>query len=298
MVSQQFRQFVEETLVQASALTPLQRPSDEEFTAVRQKEQEDRASLHASVPLLQLGGLECVDVTAEGVSGDKVILYFHGGGYIYLTAQSCYPALLSLSKVCNARCIAPNYRRAPESPYPAALEDAVASYRALLDTGLRSDQVVFSGDSAGGGLALLTALAAIEQGLPAPAAIAAFSPWTDLTISGASADAVDDPVVDGAGLRWMAECYLAGADPRDPLASPLYTAPEQLAALPPTLIQVGSREALLDDARRFAVKAQQVNSKVEIIEHQDFVHMWMIYMPDFPETILSFQRVRDFINRC
>jgi monoterpene epsilon-lactone hydrolase len=124
-----------------------------------------------------------------------------------------------------------------------------------------------------------------------------FSPWTDLAVEGRSAELVDDPVVDGAGLRMMADTYLNGADARDPLASPLYASDDELAALPPLLIQVGTRESLLDDSRRFVTRAKTIAADVEYVEYDGVIHMWMVMAPDLPESRDAFGKAADFLNR-
>jgi epsilon-lactone hydrolase len=201
-----------------------------------------------------------------------------------------------MAKRCCMQMVAPDYRRAPEFPFPAAVDDAVAVFRALLDDGVRNTDIVFAGDSAGGGLALACMLAARRTGLPAPAAGILFSPWTDLAVEGPSTDAADDPVVNGAGLRAMAGAYLNGGDPREPLASPLYASDDELASLPPLLVQVGTRESLLDDSRRFVIRAKAGGARVDYVEHPDVIHMWMVMAPDLPESRQAFDAAADFLS--
>jgi monoterpene epsilon-lactone hydrolase len=166
-----------------------------------------------------------------------------------------------------------------------------------LDGGTASTDIVIAGDSAGGGLALACMLAARRNGLPVPAAGILFSPWTDLAVEGSSAELADDPVVDGAGLRVMAGAYLNGADARDPLASPLYASDDELAALPPLLIQVGTRESLLDDSRRFVIRAKASGADVEYVEYPGVVHMWMVMAPELPESVEAFDAAAEFLAK-
>jgi acetyl esterase/lipase len=147
-----------------------------------------------------------------------------------------------------------DYRLAPENPFPAAVDDALAVYRGLLDRGIPAEAITVSGESAGGGLALALLIAIKDAGLPQPAAAAVLSPWADLTQSGRSYEtkAAVDPALTRQALSTRADNYLAGADPRSPLASPLFA---DLRGLPPLLIQAGTYEILLDDAVRLAAKA-------------------------------------------
>jgi epsilon-lactone hydrolase len=131
----------------------------------------------------------------------------------------------------------------------------------------------------------------------APAAGIVFSPWTDLAVTGSSADAADDPVVNGAGLRVMADAYLSGGDAREPLASPLYASDYELASFPTLLVQVGTWESLLDDSRRFVTRAKASGARVEYIEHSDVIHMWMVMAPDLPEPRQAFDAAADFLSR-
>jgi epsilon-lactone hydrolase len=241
------------------------------------------------------GGVDCVRLDA-GARG-RTAIYFHGGGYVYTRAADALGAIAVLAKRCELQIVAPDYRRAPEFPFPAAVDDAVAVYRGLLDDGVRNTDIVFAGDSAGGGLALACMLAARRSGLPAPAAGILFSPWTDLAVEGLSAEAADDPVVNGAGLRAMAGAYLNGGDPREPLASPLYASDDELASLPPLLVQVGTRESLLDDSRRFVIRAKASGARVDYVEHPDIIHMWIVMAPDLPESRQAFDAAVDFLSR-
>jgi monoterpene epsilon-lactone hydrolase len=138
------------------------------------------------------------------------VVYFHGGGYLWMTSQTYLPVLVAVSRATGTRCIGVHYRRAPEHRFPAAVDDAVTAYRWLLEQGNDPSRVAFVGDSAGGGLLLAGLIALRHQGVALPAAAVCFSPWTDLTVSGPSADSTDDPVVSGVALRMMATAYLGG----------------------------------------------------------------------------------------
>jgi epsilon-lactone hydrolase len=222
----------------------------------------------------------------------RTVVYFHGGGYIWMTPHSHLRVLVAISRVTGARCVGVHYRRAPEHPFPAAVDDAVAAYRWLLDQGSAAGSIAFAGDSAGGGLLLAALVALRDQGIALPAAAVSFSPWTDLTVSGPSAALADDPVVSGNALRMMADAYLGGSDPTSALASPLYA---DLGGLPPLQIQVGSREALLDDARRFAERARQAGVDVTYVEHPGVIHMWIVFGPEIPESRVAFSLLASFL---
>jgi acetyl esterase/lipase len=240
------------------------------------------------------GGVPALLVDAQDPPAARTILFLHGGGFIFLTAAHFAPVLAEIARVTGCRVLGLDYRRAPEHPFPAPLEDALAAYRWLLGQGANPGAVALAGDSAGGGLVLSTLMAIRDQGLPAPAAGLSISPWTDLTTSGASAETVDDPVVSAGGLRMMAETYLAGHDPRDPYASPLFG---DLSGLPPLLVQVGTREALLDDSRRLASRAREAGADLTLVELPDVAHMWIYYDPQMPESQQAFAAMGAFFRR-
>jgi acetyl esterase/lipase len=267
-----------------SGATPSVLPPAKHLQAMRQA---DAAAPLAPLPgfratMIRHAGRPALEVAMEGADTKITVLYFHGGGYIFMSPRAFARVLAGIAKAGGCRCLAPDYRKAPEKPFPAALEDAIAAYRALLAEGVQPASIVLAGDSAGGGLALAATLELLKNGLPAPAAVTVISPWTDLTISGASAFDADDPVVGPAALDMMARTYLHGANPRDARASPLYA--DNLAALPPTLIVVGTREALLDDSRRFLGKARAAGAPIRLSEYDGVAHMWTFYDPTMPEA--------------
>ena len=191
---------------------------------------------------------------AYGATVDRALLYLHGGGYI-VGGPSTHAALAAgLARRAGVRAVLPEYRLAPEHPFPAAVEDALRAYRELVAEVGDADRVVLAGDSAGGGLALATVLAARDEGLPGPSAIAVLSPWVDLTGSGESMRTRRgiDPIFQPADIEGYAVHYLGDGDRRAPLASPLFA---DLHGFPPLLIHVGSNELLLDDAVRLAGRA-------------------------------------------
>ena len=296
MASAEHDQFVAALSAVGAVLTPTAAPSAEALQRLRESENAAGVVTPAGTDVVscRYGDVDCLRLGAG--EHRRTVVYFHGGGYVYTRAADALPAIAALTNRCELEAVAPEYRRAPESPFPAAVEDAVAVYRALLDGGLPSTDIVIAGDSAGGGLALACILAARRAGLPAPGAGIVFSPWTDLAVEGFSADAADDPVVSGAGLRIMADVYLNGDDARQPLASPLYAADDELAALPPLLVQVGTREALLDDSSRFVARVRAAGGCVTYIEYQNVVHMWMVMAPELPESQRAFDAAARFLE--
>jgi epsilon-lactone hydrolase len=297
MPSAEHEQFVASIATAGSALTPTALPSSEALQEMRAFEATAGFTTPdgTTVTECRYGGVGCLLLDA-GERG-RTAIYFHGGGYVYTRAADALGAIAPLAKRCNLLVVAPDYRRAPEFPFPAAVDDAVAVYRALLADGIASTDIVFAGDSAGAGLALACMLAARREGLPVPAAGILFSPWTDLAVEGPSADRAADPVVDGAGLRVMAGAYLNGRDSRNPLASPLYASDGELADLPKLLIQVGTRESLLDDSRRFVARAKASGRGVEYTEYPGVIHMWVVMAPELPESRQAFDAAAVFLSR-
>jgi epsilon-lactone hydrolase len=274
--------------------TPETLPSDETFRAMRAAENSSPLPPVEGFTLssMEAGGVPLLSVTPDDHVPVRTVVYFHGGGYLWMTPQSHLPVLVAISRATGARCVGVHYRRAPEHRFPAAVDDAVTAYRWLLDQGNAPERVGFAGDSAGGGLLLAALVALRDQGNELPAAAVCFSPWTDLTVSGPSAAMADDPVVSGHALRMMAGAYLGGSDPRSALASPLYA---NLSGLPPLQIQVGSREALLDDARRFAERARQGGVDVTYVEHPGVIHMWIVFGPEIPESRAALSLLASFL---
>ncbi|WP_327090194.1 alpha/beta hydrolase [Nonomuraea sp. NBC_01738] len=198
-----------------------------------------------------LGGRPAVEFEVADPGSGRVVLFLHGGGYMIGSPRTHLALAGQLALRARTRLVSLDYRLAPEHPFPAAVEDGLAAYRELVE---RGEDVVLAGDSAGGGLAIATLVTAREAGLPMPAAVAVFSPWTDLTLSGASIDGKDgaDPIFVRADLEFYRTHYLGDQDPAAPTASPALA---DLTGLPPLLVQAGSNEVLLDDAVALAARA-------------------------------------------
>lgn len=221
-------------------------------------------------------------ISAPGADPSRCIYYLHGGGYVIGSVNTHRVLGYDLSKASGARVLSMDYRLAPEHPFPAGLEDAVAGYQWLLDSGVKPEHVVIAGDSAGGGLTVATLLALRDRGIALPAAAVCFSPWVDLLGEGASmaTRAAVDPMVQKEALVWYTGLYMAGGDPKDPLASPLHA---DLSGLPPTLIQVGDAETLLDDSTRLAEKMKAAGVEVELEVWDRMIHVWQLFAPILSE---------------
>jgi epsilon-lactone hydrolase len=210
-----------------------------------------------------LGGRPALRVSPDGRAASGTLLYLHGGSHVVGSPRTALGLTAGLVVRTGIPGISLDYRLAPEHPFPADVEDVVAAYRELLEQGRAAESIAFAGDSAGGGLAITGALAARDAGLPMPAAIVAFSPGVDATRAGQSmvTKAEADPLLDRASLDRMSSLYVVDHDRSTPLLSPAVTA--DLAGLPPMLVQVGTNEMLLDDARRLALRAS--DAEVDVV---------------------------------
>ena len=259
------------------------------------------ATAAATVTPVDANGVPGEWVTVAESDPNRRVLYFHGGGYVFGSP-------LTHRRLCEdiawaGRCAVLNldYRLAPEHPFPAALEDAISGLRFIRANGpdgeSAPESTFVAGDSAGGGLALATLLAARDQGIEQPQAAVAISPWTDLANSGESVTSLvdDDPQKNSVPmLENLSRQYLGGADPRNPLASPLYA---DFAGLPPLLIQVGGAEMLLSDTTRVAECARSAG--VDVVEEvwDEMFHVWHLYAPLLPEGQQAVERIGEFINQ-
>jgi acetyl esterase/lipase len=250
----------------------------------------------ASFERVNAGGVPAEWVSAEGSAADRAVLYLHGGGYIIGSVRTHRVLMAGLSKASGARVLGLEYRLAPEHPFPAPVEDAVAAYRWLLAEGYDAANIAVAGDSAGGGLTVSVMVQLRYLGLPMPGAAVCFSPWVDLEGVGESMDtnAEIDPMVQREGLSFMAEVYLGGCNPRAPLAAPLYA---DLQGLPPTLIQVGSAETLLDDSTRLADRTRAAGVDVRLDVWEDMIHVWQLFAPMLPEGWEALAQAGEFIER-
>ena len=240
------------------------------------------------------GGVPGAFISAPGVDDSRCVYYLHGGGYVIGSVVTHRVLAYDLSKAPGVRVLSIDYRLAPEHPFPAGLEDSIAGYQWLLQSGVAPEHVVIAGDSAGGGLAVATLLALRDRGIPLPAAAVCFSPWVDLESTGdsMSSRADVDPMVQKDGLLWYTGLYMAGGDPRDPLASPLHGA---LSGLPSMLIQVGDCETLLDDSTRLAASLRAAGGTIELEVWDRMIHVWQLFAPILSEGRAAIDKAGAFI---
>ena len=245
--------------------------------------------------VLDAGGVPAALVVTRASRRDRHILYLHGGGFVTGSSSLYRHLTWRLAAAARARLLSVDYRLAPEHPFPAALEDAVAAYRWLLADGADSERVAVMGDSAGGNLTFAMLLKLRDEGLPLPAAAVGLSPWLDLALTGPSLElhAEADPLLNAEEAPKLVEYYLAGADPRTPHASPLYGDP---AGLPPTLLQVGSDEILRDDAVRMAAKLRAAGCHVELEIWPRMPHVWHLFAPVMPEARQAIEHIGTFLQ--
>ncbi len=241
------------------------------------------------------GGVPAEWVRIEGGEDKRVVLYFHGGGYCLGTAETHRDLVARLCRVSGARALSVDYRLAPEHPFPAALDDAVASYRWLRGQGVASQSIVVAGDSAGGGLSLGLLLALRDAGDALPAAAVVMSPVTDQAKEGASmrTKAALDPMVQAESSAANARRYIGSGDYKAPLVSPLYG---DLRGLPPMYILVGTSEVLMDDSTRFAEKAKAASVDVEFEIWDEMIHIWP-YFANLPEARQAVDKMGAYIKR-
>jgi acetyl esterase/lipase len=241
-----------------------------------------------------LGGVPASLVWQDRTPGSRQVLFLHGGGYGAGSPALYRHITWRFAEAAGAPVVAPDYRLAPEHPFPAALDDALAVWRACVASGADPDRSAFVGDSAGGGLALALALRLRDEGGPLPGAIVAISPWTDLAVTGDSCrPGAHDPMLNANDLAPFAAQYLAGTDARTPYASPLYG---NARGLPPTLIQVGSDEILLDDSVRMAERMRKERCDVTLEVWPRMLHVWHALAPFLPEAGQAIERIGAFIR--
>lgn len=207
---------------------------------------------------------------------NRIVMYMHGGGYVYGSVTSHRHLASEIGRAVGARALAVDYRLAPENPFPAAIDDTVCVFKALIEGGVDPRLIAFAGDSAGGGLAIATMIALRDAGIPQPSCAWLLSPFTDMEATGRSyaEKNLEDPAVAKSTIEFVAEAYLNGSDPRTPLASPIHA---DLRGIAPLLIFVGASEVLLDDSVELArvAGASHVRTRLEI--WPNMVHIWPSY---------------------
>ena len=241
------------------------------------------------------GGVSAEWITAANARADRFVLYLHGGGFVMASVDTHRGLMGRISRSTEARVLGVNYRLAPEFRFPAALEDAAAAYRWLIENGAKASDIVIAGDSAGGGLSLSTLVALRDAADSMPAAAVCLSPWVDMEATGDSmtTKAAIDPVVQREGLLNNAKLYLGNGDRRAPLVSPLYA---DLTDLPPLLIQVGESEVLLDDSKRLAERAKRCGVDVSLEVWPEMIHVWQLFAAVLPEAQQAIDHIGAFIR--
>ncbi len=254
----------------------------------------------ADVEVLRLspGGVPVDRLRAPDGRDSHHLVYFHGGGYVGSTPENHREVVARIARASRTTAWNVGYRIAPEDPFPAAPQDSIAAYIGLVESEqINPERTVLAGDSAGGGLVVATMMGLRDQSYPLPAGGVCFSPWFDLACTGESitTNADYDINVREKGLRRCADLYLAGHDPKDPMASPLYG---DLKGLPPMLIQVATTEILFSDAARFAAKAEASGVDVCLEPWHHSFHFWHGFTPAFKKGQVATERAAEFINAC
>jgi acetyl esterase/lipase len=248
-----------------------------------------------TVTAAALGGVPTAEITVDGIEPRHVVLYFHGGVYVMSDAFLAAGLASAVGRRTHAKVISVDYRLAPEHPYPAAVDDALAAYEALLDNGVAPSDIVFAGESAGGGLAIATLVNARDHGLPLPAAALVMSPYVDLTLAGTTMEtkAEADPLLSQELLQARVRDYTAGQDAALPLISPVFA---DLSGLPPLIIQAGSHEVLLDDAIRLAQQAATADVQVALDITPRVPHVFQAYSPILDEAAAALDRAGQLLS--
>ena len=246
------------------------------------------------VESVDINGVYAEWIYVADADNEKVILYLHGGGYVVGSTVPYRRLCASLSQSAKARVLIPEYRLAPEHPFPAGLEDAVAAYNWLLVQGVDAKNIVIAGDSAGGGLSLATILSLRDAGQPLPAGLVCISPWADLTQSGKShhTNAKSEVILLTESLDLWASAYADESELRNPLVSPVFA---DFSGFPPLLIQAGSDEILLDDSIQLAEKAKAAGVDVTLSIYEGMWHVWHTVEP-LRECREAFEEIGAFVN--
>ena len=254
---------------------------------------EPDAVTYASV---SANGVPALWVTPQGAEPTRTMLYLHGGGYVIGSSATHRKMVGHLAKAAGCRALVVDYRLAPEHPHPAAVQDAVAAYRFLLEQGNAPSAMVVAGDSAGGGLTVALLVSLRDAGVTLPAAAMALSPWVDLEGTGESVTtrAEVDLMVTPALTKVMTDLYMGGQDLRQPTASPLYA---DLRGLPPLYVQVGDEETLLDDSTRLVARARAAGVEASLDVFPEMWHVFQLFAGFLPEADDAVVRLGAFARR-
>jgi epsilon-lactone hydrolase len=248
-----------------------------------------------TVTAAALAGVPTAEITVAGIEPRHVVLYFHGGVYVMSDAFLAAGLASEVGRRTHAKVISVDYRLAPEHPYPAAVDDALAAYEALLDNGIAPSDIAFAGESAGGGLAIATLVNARDHGLPLPAAAFVMSPYADLTLAGTTLETKRelDPLLSREALQARVPDYTSGQDPALALISPIFA---DLSGLPPLIVQAGSHEVLLDDAIRLAGQAASADVEVTLGITPRVPHVFQAYSPLLDEAATALDRAGQLLS--
>jgi acetyl esterase/lipase len=248
-----------------------------------------------TVTAAALGGVPTAEITVDGIEPRHVVLYFHGGVYVIGDAFLAADLASQVGRRTHAKVISVDYRLAPEHPYPAAVDDALAAYEALLANGIAPSDIAFAGESAGGGLAIATLVNARDRGLPLPAAAFVMSPYVDLTLAGTTMQTRSevDPLLSREALEARVTDYTSGQDAALGLISPLFA---DLSGLPPLIIQAGTHEVLLDDAVRLAGRAAGADVQVTLDITPQVPHVFQAYYPILDEAAAALDRAGQLLS--
>jgi len=250
-----------------------------------------------STHAVDMGGIPGMVVVPDELKGNRILFYIHGGGYVggspagYLGLASHFAIQL------GAKVFLPDYRLAPEHPFPIPIDDTLDAYRWLLDQGHDPKSIVFAGDSAGGAMVVSVMVKARNAGLPLPAGGAALSPWANLEHTGASIDNRDglDPQASREGLTLLAKAFLNGVAPNDPDASPVFA---DVRGLPPILVQIGENEVMLSDAMRLATHLGENRVRVSLEVWPGMFHVWHLFAAILPEAMQAVKNATLFLEQA
>ncbi len=294
------RAFMRNRHLMKGRLTPETVDQNTSIAQLRQETDESAKRLVKPVDGISIRILEDAPVYAEwvepkGCKPDKMVLYFHGGGFVMGSALSHRGIVGNFVKRLGIKALVFDYSLAPEHPAPAAANDGSAMYRYVLAQDYKPENIVFAGDSAGGGVELSTLLKLKDEGVPLPAACVAFSPCTDATLSGASHKTrlKADPCTPRGSSETYLGYYVGGGDARHPYASPLFG---DLMGLPPMMIHVGDYETLLDDSVRFTKRAEEAGVEVHLHVWDGLFHCFPLLAPMFPEATQALDEVCAFVH--
>jgi acetyl esterase/lipase len=274
---------------------PVDSDVDEQRRLLRELLSAQPLPAEVTVTAAALGGVPTAEITVEGIESRHVVLYFHGGVYVMGDAFLSADLASQVGRRTHAKVISVDYRLAPEHPYPAAVDDALAAYEALLQSGVDPSDIAFAGESAGGGLAIATLVNARDHGLPLPAAAFVMSPYADLSLAGTSMETRHevDPLLSREALQARVTDYTSGQDPALGLISPVFA---DLSDLPPLIIQAGTHEVLLDDALRLAQRAASADVEVTLDITPGVPHVFQAYYPILGEAAAALDRAGQFLS--